>query len=59
MAVVGLFLLLALLVVVVVAANRQFATLADRIAVLEVGGSCSVLAGPPLADVVFIAAALA
>ena len=40
----GLFVLLALLVLVVVAVNRQFAALAGRIAVLEAGGSCSVLA---------------
>ena len=39
------YVLLALLVVVVVAVNRQFAALAGRIAVLEAGGSCSVL--PP------------
>ena len=57
MAVVGLFVLLALLVVVVVAANRQFATLADRIAVLEAKGRYSVLADPHFADAVVIAAA--
>ena len=55
----GLFVLLALLVVVAVAANRQFAALAGRIAVLEAGcavldagGSCSVLTGSPPASVV-------
>ena len=55
---VGLFVLLALLVVVVVAVNTQFASLAGRIAVLEAGWSCSVVAGSPPADVViFIDAA--
>ena len=48
LAVVGLFVLLVLLVVVVVAVNRQFAALAGRIAVLEAGESCLVLAGSPL-----------
>ena len=51
-----MFVLLALLVVAVVAINRQFAALAGCIAVLEARGSCLVLAGPPLADVVSIAA---
>jgi hypothetical protein len=52
--------LLALLVVVAVTVvvNRQFATLAGRIAVLEAGWSCSVVAGSPPTDVViFIDAA--
>ena len=50
--VVGLFVLFALLVVVAVAVNTQFAALAGRIAVLEAGGSCLVLVGSPPADVV-------
>ena len=45
--------------VLVVVVNRQFAVLAGRIAMLEAGKSCSVLAGPPPADVVFIATAAA
>ena len=47
----GLFVLLAILVVVAVVVNRQFAALAGRIAVLEAGGRCSVLAGSPPTDV--------
>ena len=49
---VGVFVLLALLAVVAVAVNMQFSALAVRIAVLEAGGSCSVLAGSPPANVV-------
>ena len=58
LAVAGLFVLLALLVVMVVAVNRQFAALAGRIAVLEAGGSCLVLVGsPPTNAELFIHAA--
>ena len=56
LAVAGLFVLLALLAVAAVAVNMQFAALVGRIAVLEAGGSCSVLVP---ANVVFIAAATA
>ena len=58
LAVVGLFVLLAILVVVVVAVNKRFAArfvaLAGRIAVLEAGWSYLVIAGPPPAAVVSI-----